>query len=54
MNALVVPEKQYELRKMCRDLTQIVKAYYADPAHEAEFREWYQKQYGKPYDGDKP
>lgn len=32
-----------------RKLIEVINQYYEDPEHERQFREWYEKTYGKPY-----
>ena len=38
---------------VCAVLYQSVKEYYADPQHEADFREWYRSKYGKEYEPER-
>ena len=52
------PEKRIEdvLKEkptVCAMLMGKVKAYYADEAHEAEFRKWYEEKYGYEYKPEK-
>ena len=46
-----VPEVQPQLRVLCRSLARIVREYYKDPQHRAEFEKWHLEKYGEPYSG---
>lgn len=44
------PEVQPRARMLCRSLARIVREYYRDPQHRAEFEKWHLEKYGEPYE----
>lgn len=47
--SVFVPEVQPRARVLCRSLARIVREYYKDPQHRAEFGKRHLEKYGEPY-----
>ena len=47
--SVFTPEVQPRARVLCSSLARIVREYYRDPQHRAEFEKWHLQKYGEPY-----
>lgn len=47
--SVFTPEVQPQARVLSRSLARIVREYYRDPQHRAEFEKWHLQKYGEPY-----
>ena len=46
---MIAAEKQTQAKALGMTLIENVREYFKDEQHRAEFAEWYEKEYGKPY-----
>ena len=48
--SVFTPEVQGQAKALALLLAQEVREYFKDPEHRKEFKRWYLKKYGKPYE----
>lgn len=46
---MIAAEKQAQAKALGMTLIENVREFFKDEKHRAEFAEWYEKEYGKPY-----